>query len=501
MKISAINLLLLITVIPASAAVTMPAIFADHMVLQQGKTLPIWGWAAAGEKVTVSIGGHAGSVVAGEDRFWRIDLPVMTASEEPLVLSVSGTNTLKFHDVLIGDVWLCSGQSNMRLSMEKCHTGRADIPKATDAGMRLYVVDEQTALTPVTDHRGRWVVCSPDVVKDFSAVGYYFGREIREVRRQPIGLIGSYWGGTFAQAWTSREALAANPPFRKYLDMIDREISGGGASKEGKPERRSESKPAEPKHVPSAIFNAMIHPLIPYALTGVIWYQGEHNAGSPIEYRTLFPRLIVDWRSRWGQGDLPFLFVQLSTWKEAQSQPVEGIIPWQRDSQMQALALPRTGMAVAIDINAGPDIHPPDKLDVGKRLALTARRVAYGEDVVHQGPTYRSLVIEGNALRLTFDHSQGLKVAAPPWLGEKATRPPANEPSPFAIAGADGHWRWAKATIEGESIVLISDQVKAPVAAAYAWAANPACNVYNGSNLPMVPFCTNTQLLPEKPKQ
>lgn len=532
--------------IPLSAAVTMPVIFGNHMVLQQGKTLPVWGWADPGEKVTVTLHGTTATVTTGTDRTWRVDLPAQGVSDMGLVLTITGTNTLTFQDVLVGDVWLCSGQSNMEYGVISSHTGKEDIPKAADAGLRLFHVPKLKALTPQADAQGTWEVCSPSTVPDFSAVGYYFGRDLRSIRHMPIGLIESAWGGTPAQAWTSQEGLAAAPAFSFHLESLKKRIdvseplrgawpqvkatydadlkawktanvealrawtkTAAAAKAAGQPEP-TKPKPATPEpkkpidpdgdhNTPTALYNAMIHPLIPYALTGAIWYQGEANAGAPLEYTTLFPRMISNWRGHWGQGDFPFLFVHLSTWSEAQAAPVESTGPaWVRWAQQKALDLPKTGMVSAIDINAGSDIHPADKVDVGHRLAQVARKVAYGDNVACESATYRALTVEGNALRLSFDHAEGLRVAAPPWLGTKATIPSTTAPASFAMIGETGSWEWAEARIDGQTIVLTSPKVAKPVAAAYAWASNPACNVYNGAGLPLIPFCTDTKrLLPQ----
>ena len=526
-------------------AVELPSLFSDHAVLQSGDDTPVWGKGRDGEQITVSIAGVSATATAADGK-WMVHLTGLAAAEAGQDLTVKGDTTLTVRDVLIGDVWLCSGQSNMAFAVQRSHTGAAEIPKATDGGIRLFQVPGVPSRVPLSAMQASWKVCSPETVPGFSAVGYYFGRELRGLRKCPIGLIGSYWGGTPAQAWTSRDALGAAPAFANYVNALDKLDKNGDATRAdlakkieayeaelkqvreanavakqdwdkqaaaaktagtpapaaftAKPEPK---KPTDPNLSPSTaanLFNGMIAPLIPYAITGAIWYQGEANQGAAVEYATLFPRMITDWRTRWGRGDFPFLFVHLSSWQGAQKDPVEpGGIPSVRQTQQAALALPKTGMASALDVNAGPDIHPADKLDVAKRLAQVARKVAYGEDVPCDSPRFKELQIDGASVKLTFEHGEGLHVAVPPWLGEKATRPSESEPASFALCGADGQWKWAKAKVDGQTIMLTSDEVQVPVAAAFAWAPNPQINVYNAQNLPLLPFVSDASKLTPAP--
>jgi len=527
-------------------AVELPALFSNHAVLQSGDDTPVWGSGRDGEKVTVSIAGvSAQATVAGGS--WMVHLKGLKPAAVGQNLVVQGDNTLTVQDVLIGEVWLCSGQSNMEWGVAKSHMAAEDVPKANDAGLRLFLVAKATSRTPLKDVKAEWKICSPDSVGAFPAVGYYFGRDLRQHRQVPVGLIGSSWGGTPAQSWISTEGLAAAPAFANYLQAqkdfdakvaklraewpeakarYDAELKAAkeanakteaawakaakAAKAAGQPEPAKPKPVAEPKrvsdpdnnpHIPANLSNAMIAPLVPYGIRGALWYQGESNAGAADEYATLFPRMISDWRGRWGRGDFPFLFVHLSTWKEAQKEPVEHSgIPQVRQTQQAALALPNTGMASALDINAGPDIHPADKLDVGKRLYQVARKVAYGEAVACDSPSFAGLKIESAQARVTLAHAEGLHVAVPPWLGPKATKPSATEPNGFALCGADGVWHWAKARIDGKDLILTSDQVAAPVAAAHAWAANPSVNVYNAQGLPLLPFVSDAAKLPAPSK-
>ena len=532
------------------AAVELPAVFSDHAVLQAGADTPVWGRGRDGEQITVTIGSVTAQATVAQGT-WMAHLKGLVPAEAGQELVVKGDNVLTVKDVLVGDVWLCSGQSNMEWTVKKSHNGEVEIPKATDAGIRLFLVPKTTSRNPLNDVKATWQVLSPESVAGFSAVGYYFGREVRAARKRPVGLLGSYWGGTPAQAWTSSEGLAAAPAFTNYLEAqtkfdqnvvklraewpqtkakYDAELkqvkeandktqaewdkTAAAAKAAGQPTPAKPKLLPEPKRVanpdsnpgiPANLFNGMIAPLIPYGITGAIWYQGEANAGAADEYATLFPRMITDWRGRWGRGDFPFLFVHLSSWGNPQQAPVEHTgIPQVRQTQQAALALPNTGMSSALDINAGTDIHPADKLDVGKRLAQVARKVAYGEDVACEGPRFKAVTVEsaveGAALRVTFDHADGLHVAVPPWLGPKATVPSATEPASFAVCGADGVWQWAKARIDGSAIVLTSDKVAAPVAAAFAWAPNPQVNVYNAQGLPLLPFVSDPAKLPAPAK-
>ena len=543
-----IVLLSCVATLPLSAAVTAPAVFGDHMVLEQDRTLPVWGWADPGDRVSVGFHGTTVTATAGADRAWRVDLPAQAMTEQGQTLIIAGTNTLTFNDVVVGDVWLCSGQSNMEFRLAGSHTGAGDVPKAADAGLRLFHLPRSKSLTPRVDVQGTWEICDPATVLGFSAVGYYFGRELRSTRHHPIGLIESSWGGTPAQSWTSREALATAPAFTAYVDNLAKHVADRDTLRADWPQRKAlydaevkawkaandqplkawaaaaaaakaagQPVPAKPRPstaepqkpldpdgdsgTPSVLFNAMIYPLIPYAMKGVIWYQGESNAGAAQEYATLFPRMITDWRTRWGQGDFPFLFVHLSTWGNAQKEPVEdNDVPQLRQAQQAALTLPHTGMASALDINDGSNIHPADKLDVGRRLALVARKVAYGEDLQCESPRFLATKVEGGTVRVTLEHAEGLHVAAPPWLGPNATTPSITEPASFAVCGADGIWRWAKARIDGTSIILTSEQVANPVAAAFAWARNPQVNVYNAQGLPLLPFVSDPGKLPSTKK-
>jgi len=467
----------------------------------------------------------------------------MAPGTAPLTLTVTGKNSLTLDDVLVGDVWICSGQSNMEFGLNRGDNGPAEVLKADDPQIRLFVVDKVIALDPKDDTKGEWVLCTPKTAGWFSSVGYYFARDLRQKYNRPVGLIATYWGGTPAQAWTSLSALQKDPPFTNYIADHAKVVADFPAANAAYPklladyqaamkeyqshqdpayveamkkwnddakQAAANGQPAPPRPqaphpapkgpplpqggsgTPTVLYNGMISPIIPYAIKGVIWYQGENNAGQGIEYRTLFPRMITDWRTRWNQGDFPFLFVQLANLNAAQTNPSEGGWAFVREAQLMTLALPNTGMAVAVDIGNPTDIHPKDKIDVAQRLFLAARHVAYGEDLVYSGPIYDSMKVEGNKIRLTFkDTGSGLQMSAPPWSPTGVLPPAPTELKGFAIAGADKKWVWAKAQIEGNQVIVSSDQVPDPVAVRYGWATNPPCNLYNKEGLPASPFRTD----------
>lgn len=533
-----------------NADVKMPAVFGDHMVLQQDVTLPVWGWADAGEDVTVSLGDKCAKVKAQEDGSWHVDLDKMATSSEPLEMTVIGKNTLKFEDVLVGDVWVCSGQSNMAFNASATHNSGLELSKADDRHMRLFKIQSKYSLDPEKDvisdtqpnpalHHGKWVVCNSTTSTFFSAVGYNFGRALRNDLNRPVGLIGAYQPGTPAQDWISVSGLEKNgtkdPQFREWLDTHAKAKADSGrllaeyskamddykneskrweneigitynsiqedwqeAVKKAKAEgnngpprpQPSRPKPQEPEdptlkcHVGN-LYNGMIAPIIPYAIKGVIWYQGESNTQNSKQYEILFPLLISDWREKWGQGDFSFLFVQLASWKS------DGKWPGLREAQSKTLFLPQTGMAVAIDIGDPDDVHPKDKYDVALRLLQAAKKVAYGQDVVYSGPTYDSMKIEGRDAIISFKNiGGGLIFDSPPWAPKGKPEEPSGLKG-FSIAGDDRVFSEGNAQIIGDKIVVACDTVPNPKAVRYGWADVSDCNLYNKEKLPAVPFRTD----------
>jgi len=634
---------------PVPAEVSVSPLIGDHMVLQQGRPFRIWGQAAPGEAITVTLAGGTASATAGAEGRWAVELGPLAAGG-PHTLEIVGSNRLRFEDVLVGEVWIASGQSNMEFPLTRAANGEEEIAAARFPRIRLFTVPKATAEEPQRAAGGEWRPCSPETVGDFSAVAYFFGRELRQTLGVPVGLIHTSWGGTPAEAWTSRGALLASPELKPLVEDLDRlrsdpavmdayqramaewektnvaldpgnegetagfaspgfddnawetmelpqyweaagldidgavwfrraveipeawrgkdlELSlgalddsdttyfdgvvvgttgtetpsywthprryrvpgrlvtsrhaviavrvwdrGGDGGFAGSPKdltlrpadgageplglagewrRHVEravgpinpdwgSQPLNPsgQNAPTMLYNAMIAPLLPYTIRGAIWYQGESNADRARQYRTLFPAMIRDWRSGWGQGDFPFYFVQLANYMKRADQPGESDWAELREAQRLTLCTPATGMAVAIDIGEADDIHPTDKQDVGHRLALNALARTYHRHVEFSGPDYRHFEIVGGQIRLAFDHAEGLDAKGGALHG-------------FAIAGADRRFVWADARIDGKAVVVSSPEVAAPVAVRYGWADNPDCTLVNGAGLPASPFRTD----------
>ena len=632
----------------ASARVVPNPLFADHAVLQQAMAVPVWGTADPGEQVTVSIAGQEVVTTAGTDGRWQVQLAPLTAGG-PYDMTIAGSaGATVLHDILVGEVWICSGQSNMERHLglqpgqKPIINWEHEVAAATHLQIRQFYVPQTMSFAPQDTVNGSWTVCSPETVENFTAVGYFFGRDLQAARGVPVGLIHSSWGGTPAEAWTSRAALeklggfdasleqvkglaenapgarqlyetrlaewfAAHDPaspgangqklgwaapdtdtsgwatmkvpglwedaglpdfdgvvwFQRTFDVpaawVNHDLrlrlcaiddvdttwingvrvgqtsfystprtyivpasairagrnvitvrvldTGGGGGLWGsgqptdimpadgtgtskavsltgvwrfQPTMKLADAPAPPMNVtsnanaPTVLYNGMIAPLLPYAMRGVIWYQGEANVGRELQYRSLFPAMIADWRRRWGEGNFPFLFVQIA--------PFRGMTPEIREAQLLTLQhTPNTAMAVTIDVGDADDIHPANKVPVGARLALAARALAYGEDVEYSGPIYRDLRIDGAKAVLTFAHVAGGMVA------------PGGELRGFSIAGADGAFHPAEAVIAGDTVEVSSPDVAKPVAVRYAWANVPDGNLFNTAGLPASPFRTDVK--------
>jgi len=645
-------LVILLCAVAAHAEVRLPAIIGDNMVLQQGVKVRIWGTAKPDERVTVTFNNHSSSAVANAQGHWEVWLGPLKAGG-PFDLTVKGDNVLTIKNVLVGEIWLCSGQSNMEWPLINTFDGDNAVAHANFPEIRLFTVEKRTSTTPLTGVEGRWVVTTPDEAAHFSAVGYFFGRELYQRLKVPVGLIHSSWGGTPAEAWTSNDALRSvaelkpildryqsslNPlPQTKeayaralaaweeknlYLDSGNKgEASGyadpktstadwarmelpkqfetagllidgavwfrrvvevpepwagkdlvlnlppiddydttyfngakigsigretpnsymvsrkyvvpgalvhagpnliairvfdsageGGFSRGGKfslgPATATEPElislrgdweykvelALEPKHPdwgsrpnavsannqnnPSVLYNAMIAPLVPFAIRGAIWYQGESNAGRAYQYRTLFPLMIRNWRTAWGR-EFPFYFVQLPNWHAHKAEPDESDWAELREAQTMTLREPQTGMAITIDVGDEVELHPRNKLDVGRRLAAWALAATYGQKIVPSGPLFDRFTIDGDKIRIRFKYAAGLKtIDGGPVKG-------------FAIAGEDHHFVWADARIDGDTVVVSSPQVAKPVAVRYGWADNPVVNLYNEAGLPASPFRTD----------
>jgi len=648
------------------ADVRMPGIFGDHMVLQQALAIPVWGWADAGEEVTVTFGTQAVKTTANAAGEWRVDLAKTAANDQPQPLIVAGKNTVTFADVLVGEVWICSGQSNMEWSLGSTTNAAQELAAAEQPQLRMFTVAHNPALTPQSGCRGTWIVCAPKTAGGFSAVGYFFARELLENLKVPVGMINASYGGTRAEAWTSLPGLQTLPSFRTKAEQFEhaRDVGPGNPAQLQQERAQAETEipvrraawyqqleardpgiqaqwmapgldvsawwnvtlpcaktpnpmgsyigslwcrkdveipaawvgrdlelhlgvidetddcyvnghhvgrtwfevpefwkvsrvypvpaaavtgtkinvtvrvlnlffevglfgpaadmklvrqdapaeapvslagawrytdgmqiqhreipqlppatpPANGIGNPAALFNGMIHPLIPYAIRGVIWYQGESNASADAypEYAELFTGLISSWRQAWGEGNFPFAFVQLANFMDPQRLPVEKG-SWAELREAQALTsqlVTGTAMAVTIDIGEAKSIHPGNKRDVGRRLARPVLAKVYGRQLEFAGPTFRQLTVADGKARLHFDHAEGL-------LAKGGSLPG------FAVAGADKVFHAAQAKIDGKTLLVWDAAVAKPVAVRYGWANNPACQLYNAANLPAAPFRTD----------
>ncbi|QDT26401.1 Glycosyl hydrolases family 2, sugar binding domain [Gimesia panareensis] len=634
--------LLACTPAPIYADVSLPSIFSDNMVLQQGKPIPVYGTAAPAEKVIVEIGGQQKETTADAAGKWQVILDSLSRQPAPTTMRVAGENVVQIKNVLIGDVWLASGQSNMEMRVREVNNAAEEIRNANYPEIRFFMVKRDMASAPRKDTAGEWLVCSPETVQSFSAVAYFFAREIHNSYGIPIGVINSAVGASSCEAWTPREVLAADkslpapstvspteyPDWKTYI-AVRKQIYDSAAHKDpgikpeclawGTPEydvsgwkemrvpgnfeaqglnidgavwfrtevdlpanwagkdaqlylslitqnsvayvngteiARTEnngrqyvfrthkipgklvkagrnviavrifneidqggfypSYPAPLKvyqqgagevmlpkvwkykvelglepakmsrrlpfgyKVPSALYNAMIAPYTKYPIRGFLWYQGESNAGRAEQHTLLFPAMIRSWRKLWGDDSLPFYFVQLASYQKRETEPGEGGWAWIRESQAKTLDLPHTGMAVTIDIGDATNVHPKNKQDVGKRLALWAKRDCYGDtDTVVSGPQFYSATVEGDRIRIKFKHPGG---------GLKSK---GEEMKGFAVAGPDKVFRWAKAKIDGDSVLVWNESIPKPAFVRYAWATNPECSLYNAAGLPAVPFRTD----------
>ncbi len=469
------------------------------MVLQQGTPIQVWGWGDSGSEVTVEF---AGQRVAGtvQDGLWRAELKPVKAGGPHLLIVSDAASRLSLTNVLVGEVWVCSGQSNMEWPLKQTDAPERAIASATNAQIRLFKVEHARSDLPATNVQAAWVVCSPDVVRDFSAVGYYFGRELNRVRGVPVGLIGTHWGGTPAEAWTPQATLEGNSRYREeILAGYQRSLESYRTALERYRREKEEAQAAgrefqkrEPREPwkPSVLYNAMVAPLVPVTIKGAIWYQGESNADRAEQYRQLFPDMIRSWRQAWAQGDFPFLCVQLAPHKAIQAEPGDSAWAELREAQLHATqVLPKVGMAVITDLGDEKDIHPRKKEPVGFRLALAARAIAYGESILYSGPVYRSHEVQSNRVVLHFDHvGRGLEQR-----GDRLTG--------FAVCGEDRVWRWAEAEIQADNTVTVgSEHVSKPMAVRYGWADCPVVNLWNKDGLPASPFRTDDFPLITRPK-
>ena len=500
---------LLTTVSTASADVKLHGLFSDHMVLQRNATVPIWGWADEGESVTVEFRGAKTTAVAKNGK-WTIRLKKLSAGG-PDDLKVTGKNSITLKDVLVGEVWIASGQSNMEWAMRNSYQPDLEIPKTANPMLRLYTVPKLKAEKPVDNVPSSWTACGPDTISNFSAVAYYFGRDLQKALGVPVGMIHTSWGGSPAEVWMREEVLASNPYYKR--DILDTyaaskqkndlavaawETEREAAKKAGKD--FTKRKPGLAWR-PTELYNGMIAPLIPYAIKGAIWYQGESNAERAHQYRSLFADMVSNWRQDWNQGDFAFLQVQLAPFKAIKSDPGESSWAELREAQNYAMkVLPKVGVAVITDVGEEKDIHPRKKEPVGARLALAARHIAYGEKMVWSGPAYKSMKVSGNKATLGFNHvgsglearrSTEMEDVTGPALYDQATGKVQRELRGFAVCGEDRKFVWATAEIVGDKVVVSSPQVAKPVAVRYGWADFPVVNLWNREGLPASPFRTD----------
>lgn len=502
--------LLLLGLSAARADVSLAPLFTDHAVLQRGKPAPVWGRAEPGEKVTVTFAGRSVSAVAGKGGRWIAYLGPLEASAAGADLTVAGRNTRVLHDVVVGEVWVCSGQSNMEFVVDDPKgdvfhvvNAKEEVAAARYPLIRQFKVVRRVAEAPTEEAAGAWTPCSPETAPEFTAVGYFFARDLHLRLGVPVGIVDSTWGGTPIESWLPAEMLAADPAFAVVAERWRQTLAEYPRRKAEYPallakweadEAEAKAKGAAPhaaflkehsrprlprgagdQWTPSSLFNGMISPLPPYALRGFLWYQGESNAARALEYRRLFAALIASWRVHFGQGETPFYFVQLANYDVPGD--AGGVSYAQlREAQARVLDQPATGMAVTVDIGDPGNIHPRNKQEVGRRLALIAKANLYGIPEDFSGPLFESAERDGNALRVRFRYAgPGLIASGGPLQS-------------FEVAGADRRFFPARASISGEEVRASSPEVPEPVAVRYAWRNAPAANLFNGAGLPASPF-------------
>lgn len=500
---------------PVHAAVRLPRIFSDHMVLQQQMDVPIWGWADAGEQVAVQFADQSVQTQADERGRWRVHLQPLVATMKPQSLIVQGENRVEMQDVLVGEVWLCSGQSNMEFQLSRALRADQALADADTPTIRLLKVPHRTKMGEQDDAPLQWQLCSSQNAAEFSAVGYFFGQQLCETLGIPIGLIDSTWGGTPGEAWTPRQTLEDHPETRGIFDRIAPSRAASEAdfkqwreavkqwkaqsfesnpSTYGRPwPRPRPPKPYQPgnKQQPTGLYNAMIAPLSPFAMRGAIWYQGESNIYRAWQYRTLLPAMIEAWRRDWGQKHFYFGIVQLANFRQPFDQPIDDHWAELREAQLHTVrTVADTGLAVTIDIGDASDVHPRNKFEVGRRLALWALHDVYGQnDLVYSGPIYRDVTFREDEAVIDFDH-----------VGSGLTTSDGKPPAGFAIASGTGSFVWAHARIENDRVIVWHESVPNPAAVRYAWQINPAdANLINEEGLPASPFRTDDWRMMTRP--
>jgi sialate O-acetylesterase len=471
------------------AALKMPNIFGDHMVVQQNMPIRVWGWTTPGQAVTVELGGQTASAKAGDDGRFDATLPELKAGGGPLKLTVKADETVTFDDVLVGEVWICSGQSNMQWSVNASND--PDLEKATAKypGIRMINFPQIGSQEPILTHDRQWKVCTPETVGEFSAVGYFFARQVHQTIDVPIGMINNAWGGSACEAWINRDVLNADARFKPLMDRwtgmestFNQLAAKTDLTEDEKKNLENLKRLMAGNARPANIYNGVLKSHLGYTIRGAIWYQGESNAGRAYQYRDLFPLMISNWRQEWGQGDFPFYWVQLADFKEEKTEPADSDWAELREAQTMTMSmLPNTGEAVIIDIGEGKDIHPKNKVDVGRRLARWALANQYNVAVPFHSPQYKNMEKQDGKIVLTFDHVDG------------GWRPfDVQAPVGFTIAGEDKKFVTATAKIlQDGRIEVSSPAVPNPASVRYAWADNPVCNMFSAAGLPLTPFRTD----------
>ncbi len=485
------------------ADVVPAPLFTDNAVLQRDKPIPVWGTAAAGETVSVTFAGQTVATTADASGKWRIDLPALPANATPADLVIKGNNTLSYSNIVVGEVWLASGQSNMEWGVANTYDQAIDIPASAKSPLIRHIKIKKTvAASPastVSIDRNTWEVAGPGTTANFSAVGYYFAKDVHDLLGVPVGIIGSNWGGTPVESWIDATAYTTVPAeaakvqerwtktladypanqakFDADLAAWKEEQAAAKAANQPftKPQPRAPQGPGSAS-TPSGLNNAMIAPLAPYALRGAIWYQGESNGGRASEYRALFSAMITGWRAQFAQGDFPFYWVQLANF----ASPSDTNWAFLREAQTQTLSLPNTGQAVTVDIGDVRDIHPRNKKDVGRRLARLALARTYNQKIADTGPVFVKADLDGTGFRVSFTETHGGLIA------------PLNTLAGFELAGEDKVFKPAEAKIDKDTVVVTSAEVPAPVAVRYAWRNAPVAGLFNKEGLPAVPFRSDT---------
>lgn len=500
----------------AAAELKLPNIFSDHMVLQQKHANPVWGWDAPGTEVTVQFAGQSKSTQVGADGKWRVQLDPLPANSKPAGMEIKGTSTRLIKDVLVGEVWVCSGQSNMRWSVASSWDADLEIATAKFPRIRLLQVPNVGTQEPQTDFAATWQVCTPETVGPFSAVGFFYGRVLHQMLNVPIGLINNAWGGSAAEAWVRRDLLESDPRFARLMaDWKQREADLSteqarqnyekalAAWKEKAAAAKAAKQPfalrppqgpeqvLSGNHRPGNIYNGSLLPSIGYGIKGAIWYQGETNSTRAFEYASLFPFMIQHWRDEWKQGDFPFYWVQLADFKDEVAEPGDSDWAELRESQTKTQqAIPNGGQAVIIDLGEGSDIHPKNKRDVAERLARIALARDYGVKIPWRSPEYKAATFKDGKALLTIDT-----------FGSSLRTVDSKVVKGFAICGEDRKWVWADAQLVGRDKVEVSSpKVPNPIAVRYAWADNPVCNLFSIEGLPVTPFRTDDFPMITEPK-